>query len=195
MQATCDTNQDIYELAQSGVSPGVLLAEIVDRFGSDLKNYARYRTRNEADADDVYQDALLAALRYIKSFRGETPIKNWLLKLVTTATLQKKRGRKNNSRLHIAIDPMAHPEIDRQLVSHETAPDSAVMIDETWDHLAEAFGSITENERVMLIRHHGRNVSLNELARDFNISVPCLKTRLFRSRVALRKYVESRWSE
>ena len=191
-QAIDNHYPDIFEQAQAGVDPDVLLDEIVERFGSDLKNFARYRAGNEADAADAYQDALVAALRYIKSFRGETPIKHWLLKLVTTATLQKKRGRKNDPKLHIAIDPAVHPELDRQLVSREPPPDATAITVEAWEHLQEAFDSIGENERVMLMRHHGEDVPLKEIARDFKMTVPGVKTRLFRARAAIKKYAEKK---
>src|SRR5215207_784305 len=43
--------------------------------------YARWLTRNPTDAQDVAQEALLKALRYFHSFRGEMA-RPWLLRIV-----------------------------------------------------------------------------------------------------------------
>src|SRR5712675_1391444 len=44
-------------------------------------NYARWLTRNDADADDVVQDACVRALRFFSSLRGESA-RPWLLSIV-----------------------------------------------------------------------------------------------------------------
>lgn len=187
--------QGIMEHVRAGHDPEKILNEIVEVYGRDLRNFARYRCGNEADAEDAYQNALIAAHRYIGSFRGETPLKHWLLKLVTTACLQKKRGRKNDPRIHVNIDPKLHPEVDRQLRSRETQPDDQAIINDEKERLNEALEVIGEKDRRMLMMHHGEGVELSDIARDFRMSIPGVKTRLFRARVALRKYMEQRSGE
>jgi RNA polymerase sigma-70 factor, ECF subfamily len=187
--------QGIMEHVRSGHDPELILNEIVEVFGRDLKNFSRYRCGNEADAEDAYQNALIAAHRYIGSFRGETPLKHWLLKLVTTACLQKKRGRKNDPKIHVAIDPKLHPEIERHLRSKEVPQDTQAIINEEKARLHEALEVIGEKDRKMLMMHHGDGVELSDIARDFRMSIPGVKTRLFRARVALRKYMEQRSGE
>src|SRR5437588_12397341 len=44
-------------------------------------NYARWLTKNEADAEDVLQDASVRALRFFSSLRGEDA-RAWLLTIV-----------------------------------------------------------------------------------------------------------------
>src|ERR1700732_2857177 len=44
-------------------------------------NYARWLTKNDADAEDVVQDAYLRALRLFSSLRGEEA-RAWLLTIV-----------------------------------------------------------------------------------------------------------------
>ena len=46
--------------------------------------FARWMTRNDADAADVMQEACLRAFRYFHSYRGGDP-KSWLLKIVRRA--------------------------------------------------------------------------------------------------------------
>jgi RNA polymerase sigma-70 factor (ECF subfamily) len=186
---------DIHEHVKKGISPGIVFREIVTCFGRDLKNFARYRCGTDADADDAYQDALLAAHRYIHAFRGETSLKHWLLKLVSTACLQKKRGRKNDPKLHVTIDAMLHPELERHLLSHEVPSDAQAMIRERFGCLQEALGTLSEKDRKMLLLHEGEGKPLSEIAREFKMTVPGVKTRLFRARAAIKKYVVERQGE
>jgi RNA polymerase sigma-70 factor (ECF subfamily) len=44
-------------------------------------NYARWLTKNDADAEDLVQDAAVRALRFLSTFRGESA-KAWLLTIV-----------------------------------------------------------------------------------------------------------------
>src|SRR3984893_9293999 len=46
-------------------------------------NYARWLTKNDADAEDVVQDAYVRALRFFASLRGEYA-RAWLLTIVRT---------------------------------------------------------------------------------------------------------------
>jgi len=186
---------DIVEHVKRGESPGVVFGEIVTCFGRDLKNFARYRCGSEADADDAYQDALLAAHKYIGSFRGDAPLKNWLLKLVNTACLQKRRGRKNNPRLHVAIDPKDHPELEPLLASGGPSAEAQIIMQERIDCMKGALDELSTRDREMLLLHEGEGVSLAEIAQNFKMTVPGVKTRLFRARGAVKMHMEAKRKE
>ncbi|HEX3210035.1 MAG TPA: sigma-70 family RNA polymerase sigma factor, partial [Geminicoccaceae bacterium] len=58
-------------------------------------NLARWLTRSPDDAEDVVQEACLRALRYFRSFQGESA-RTWLLTIVRNTCftwLRNKRGR------------------------------------------------------------------------------------------------------
>jgi RNA polymerase sigma-70 factor, ECF subfamily len=184
---------DIVDHVRRGDSAGKVFDEIVTCFGKDLHNFAKYRCGE--DADDAYQDALLAAHRYINSFRGETPLKHWLLKLVSTACLQKKRGRKNDPKLHVHIDPVLHPELESQLVSAEPSSEAQAMVNERMDCMRDALETLRPEDRDMLLSHEGEGLPLSEIAKQFNMTVPGVKTRLFRARATLKKYVDGKERE
>ena len=48
---------------------------------------ARRIVRDDADADDVAQDALLLAHRYLGAFRGDAGFRTWLYRIATTTAL------------------------------------------------------------------------------------------------------------
>ena len=48
-------------------------------YADDMRRFARRRVRDEALAEDAVQDALVAALRALPSFQGDSSLKTWLL--------------------------------------------------------------------------------------------------------------------
>lgn len=55
---------------------------LFDRYGARLRAFAFRLTGNENLADDLVQDAFLAAFRSFGGYRGDSPIFNWLCGIV-----------------------------------------------------------------------------------------------------------------
>lgn len=81
-------------------------------------NLARWLMRNAQDAEDVVQEAMLRALTYFPSFRGENP-RGWLLQIVRNAayaSLKLNRGAMlvsvgDDTTLPEPADPGDDPEV------------------------------------------------------------------------------------
>jgi len=59
----------------------------------NVKRYALYLTRNEADADDIVQETYLRAYRYWPTFEGGTDCRKWVLTIcrnVFTTNIQRQ---------------------------------------------------------------------------------------------------------
>ena len=91
-----------HQLLQHGEMSDETLMEAVARcLGEDVKRFAMARCGDgRQDVEDISQDALLAAQRYLSSFRGEASLRTWLYKLVLSACSRRRRGRKNDPHLH-----------------------------------------------------------------------------------------------
>src|SRR5512144_1957649 len=63
-----------------------------------VKSIAMKYVRNEQDAEDVTQDAMLLAHRYRDSFRGESRYSTWLYRVTATAALMFLRKQRRLSR-------------------------------------------------------------------------------------------------
>src|SRR5256714_8367026 len=76
--------------------PGLELEAVVVPHLDAAYTLARYLTRNDADAQDVVQDAALRAIKYVGGFRGTTgaDARAWFLAIVrnTAYTWQQRRG-------------------------------------------------------------------------------------------------------
>jgi RNA polymerase sigma-70 factor (ECF subfamily) len=61
-----------------------LFERLVLPYADGAHNLARWLTRNDTDADDVMQEAMLRAYRFIDGFNGDNP-RAWLLSIVRNA--------------------------------------------------------------------------------------------------------------
>jgi RNA polymerase sigma-70 factor (ECF subfamily) len=81
-------------------------------------NLARWLTRNEADAQDVVQEAYLRALRFFDSFRGGDG-RAWLLAVVRNTALSSMRRDRGLTRMSFDEEIHGHSEaatVETQLV-------------------------------------------------------------------------------
>src|SRR5262245_66546692 len=88
-----------------------------------VKSVAMKYVRNEHDADDVAQDALLLAHRYRDSFRGESRYSTWLYRVTATAALMFLRRQRRVAReiaASTAVDDEGASWLDRQPAQTDT---------------------------------------------------------------------------
>ncbi len=179
-------------LTQPGQEPDEeLFNRIVSCFGTDLQRFARYRCGNPDEAQDVYQEALLAAYRYLSGFRGDASLKTWLFKLVSSACIKQHRGMKNNSNLHDEFDPsLADHALDM-----EKPPDVSMLVREKFQALIDSMNQLTEEDQTMLMLKENDGLSIMELADRTGLSVSNVKVRLHRARNKLREELNKKGLE
>jgi RNA polymerase sigma-70 factor (ECF subfamily) len=149
-------------------------------FGPEERRFvyavARRIVKNDDDADDVAQDALLLAHRNLASFRGESRFRTWLYRIATTTALGHLR-RSKRARLHVAA-------ADVQLVDPGKTAEQSVA-DAELDTLVR--GAVAQLEPpyrdVLLARAESSEV---EAAEQLGISVANVKVRAHRARKQLR---------
>jgi RNA polymerase sigma-70 factor (ECF subfamily) len=66
--------------------------ELVERYQAAVYRVARASLRSEAQADDVTQDAFVAAFRKLGEFRGDAGFKTWLLAIAWNTARMHRRS-------------------------------------------------------------------------------------------------------
>lgn len=91
------TNQETtVEVTVEECPPSALtFEEMLDRYQAEIFRYAMQLTRNQADADDLYQETLMKAYRAFERLDGEANYRAWLYRICTNTFLsdRRKRGR------------------------------------------------------------------------------------------------------
>ncbi|HEY8258962.1 MAG TPA: sigma-70 family RNA polymerase sigma factor [Gemmatimonadales bacterium] len=144
---------------------------------------ARYLMRNDADADDVVQEALLRAFRYFGGFRGEQASQSraWVLAIVRNmASTWRRRRRADEAAtefdetVHSAAVDGEHPaaELERQ-DSRET--------------LAQALDGLPPNLREVIVLREIEGLSYKEIGEVVDVPIGTVMSRLSRARKRLQE--------
>lgn len=170
-----------------GKSASALMDAVASCLGDELRRFAQARCGSRGDAEDISQDALLAAHRYLTGFRGEAALKTWLYRLVVSACSRRRRGRKNDPRLHRPIDEAG------SLSAERVDPEVELMLGERLGALEEAMAELRPDDRELLSETEWQGLSLKEVARRHKLTIPAVKSRMFRIRKQLKELVSSKF--
>ncbi|MFC5437999.1 sigma-70 family RNA polymerase sigma factor [Rhodanobacter umsongensis] len=142
-------------------------------------NLARWLARNDADAQDVVQEAMLRALRYFDSFHGND-VRVWLLAIVrnTYFTLRTKTPQ---SGLHESLD-----EDTRPLVDEGPSPETLTLLAVDVGTLQLALQRLPSPLREVLVLRELEECSYKEIAAITGQKIGTVMSRLARARDRLR---------
>lgn len=147
-------------------------------------NLARWITGNDEDAPDVVQEAVLRALRYFASFRGDNA-RPWLLQIVRhTCFAWMKRNRPSE---------IVAPADEDEPVStawHEPSPDEpfmAVVRGDERTQVNQALAQLPVAFREVLVLRELEDLSYREIATIAEVPVGTVMSRLSRARNMMRE--------
>lgn len=140
-----------------------------------LRRYAHALLRDREGADDLVQDCLERAMRGRSGFRGDGPVKAWLLRILLNCFRDGYRRTKVGPVL-VAID-------GTQPVAREGGQDARLALRE----VQEAISRLPEDQRAALLLVTVEGMAISEAAELLSIPVGTLASRVARARAALRK--------
>jgi RNA polymerase sigma-70 factor, ECF subfamily len=152
--------------------------------------------RNESDAEDVAQEAMLKALRAIRQFRADARFSTWLIQITVNEALM--RQRKDRNGVMEAIDDRRDEESDyapRDFADWREIPSEALERKEVRQRLAHALASLDRKYREVFVLRDMEQLNIQETAEALGISIASVKTRLLRARLMLRDLLAAGWEQ
>jgi RNA polymerase sigma-70 factor (ECF subfamily) len=156
----------------SNLSPPDPREEIVDHLGA-MRAFALSLARNDADADDLVQEALVKAWKNIQSFEAGTNMKAWLFTILrnTFYSTYRKRRREVSDPDGIAAEQLAV----------KPAHDGRLQLKEFLD----AFAQLPVEQREVLALVGASGFSYKEAAQMCGVDIGTIKSRTSRGRAKL----------
>lgn len=145
--------------------------------------------RNDADAEEVAQEAILKAFKAIGRFREESKFSTWIIQIVMNeARLKLRRARRH---LYESLDaPVAGDEegdyIPCDFADWREIPSEALESARLRTALRKALTSIGSKYQQVIVLRDVEHLSIAETAKLLDISEAAVKTRLMRARLMMR---------
>jgi RNA polymerase sigma-70 factor, ECF subfamily len=144
--------------------------------------------RNDADAEDVAQEAILKAFKNLARFRQEAKFSTWLIQIAINEA--KMRLRKDRRHLYESVDEGRLSDdgdyTPRDFADWREIPSEALEQKELRKALTKALDSLPEKYRTVLILRDVQHLTINETAKILSLSEANVKTRLSRARLQMR---------
>jgi RNA polymerase sigma-70 factor, ECF subfamily len=166
----------------------IALDDLLQTHGGKLYGVALQFTRNETDAQEVVQDALIQIWNKIELFENRASLTTWMYRVTANAALMKLRKEKKFQQ-NVSLDNDG-PDGDVpviQLADPNAAPDAAAAHTELEARVRAAIDALPEPYRSTVLLSDVDGLSMQEIAETTGVGLAAVKSRLHRGRLALRR--------
>ena len=168
---------------------GALFELLMRRYNQRLYRVARGIVKDDAEAEDVMQQAYVNAYTHLDQFADRAKFSTWLTRITVYEALARLRRR---GRL-MEIDAMSEKGDPRAvLASRDLDPEQEAMTGELRLALERSLDSIPEIYRTAFVMREVEGLSTAETAECLDTSEDVVKTRLHRARALLRRELMAR---
>ena len=155
-----------------------------------LHNRTLFRTarailRDDAEAEDAVQEAYLKAYRSLDTFRGESRLSTWLVRIAANEALMRLRRR---ARLAAVVPMDASVEaVAEEQIAQEPGPEREAQRGELRRLLEKRIDALPDGYRAVFVLRALEELSVEETAEALDIPHATVRTRYFRARGLLRE--------
>jgi RNA polymerase sigma-70 factor, ECF subfamily len=145
--------------------------------------------QNDADAEDVAQEAFLRALDKLSTFRGEARFSTWLIQIAINEARMRLRRSKRYP-MESADEPFSTADDEeyfpRDLADWREIPSEALQRKELREALKRAVASLKPHYRDVFLLRDVQHLSIAETAAALGLKEATVKIRLLRARLMMR---------
>jgi RNA polymerase sigma-70 factor (ECF subfamily) len=146
--------------------------------------------RTEDEARDIYQESFLKAYRGLRSFRGDASFETWLLRIVSSVSLDHLRARavRPETGWSDAADaPAMAARLDPPDERPEHDPERALARREIRRRIEAALASLPPRERLVFEMRHYEGMRLRLIGEAIGTTEETVKNCLYRAHQHLRR--------
>ncbi len=165
---------------------------VMRRHNQQLDRAARAIVRDEAEVEDVLQQAYLNVFAHLEQFEGRSQLSTWLTRIVINeACARRRRSQRTPSSMAEADSVLPASALD-DVASRLPSPEHQAYAGELQRVLEEAVDALPEAYRVVFMLRDVEGMSTSETGTVLELGAEAVKTRLHRARAMLRRTVAAR---
>lgn len=186
---------DVELVARAGIGESAAFETIMRRYNRLLFRSARGVVSDDAEAQDVVQEAYLRAFSSLKSFRGDCELGTWLARIAIHIALDVQRKHSRSVPIDGTLEFGVEPAMEHMMAFKAPAtanPDTQVERSQVRALLQQAIDSLPPMYRCVFILRAVQEMSVGEAAACLDVSEDVVKTRYLRARSMLRDALGAR---
>jgi len=175
---------------------------IFETYSGPLLGFLTRMCGDPEDAKEGLQDTFLSVFRYLKDFRGEATLKNWIFKIAVNACLKKKRKMEAQPcgeiegirRGKTESEDSVHPHLLSEGSPEWTLDPEKLMLDgEFRRYMVQGVASMPYIYKVVINLRDFEGFSTQDVSRILGIQESTVKVRLHRARLYLKDWLRKRY--
>jgi RNA polymerase sigma-70 factor (ECF subfamily) len=181
------TDEEIIARVQAGER--ALYEIIMRRYNQRLYRVARAILHDNAEAEDVMQDAYVRAYTHLDQFAGRSAFSTWLTRIAVHEALTRLRSRNR----HPQVDVTEYDgEISMKTSSNSLDPEQSASTGQLREFLEEAVLNLPESYRTVIMLRDIEELSTAETAEALDLTEDNVKVRLHRGHGMIRNWLFER---
>ncbi len=158
--------------------------EVIERHQALVAGTAARMLGSNSDVEDIAQQVFIRVWKSARRYVPRAKFTTWLLKITRNLVFNEMR----RSKRHAHVPLQSEPGAEEIPLKDETnpAPDASLLEDELQRAIEEAIMQLPESQRMALVLRRYEQLSYEEIAGVLDLSVPAVKSVLFRARTELR---------
>jgi len=140
---------------------------------------------SNSDVEDIAQQVFISVWKSAGRYVARAKFTTWLLKITRNLVFNEMRRAKRHPHLPVQIEPEAEemPLKDEAMAT----PDANLLQAELQAEIEKAIMLLPDTQRMALVLRRYEEFSYEEIADVLDLSVPAVKSLLFRARTELRE--------
>ena len=176
--------QDVRLMRLVGRGDTRAFEELIERHKALVAGTVARMLGSNSDVDDIAQQVFIRVWKSARRYVPRAKFTTWLLKIARNLVFNELRRTKRHA--HVPLQP--EPGVEDPPLKDETnlAPDASLLEVELKRTIEEAILQLPETQRLALVLRRYEQLSYEQIAEVLDLSVPAVKSVLFRARTELR---------
>ncbi len=176
-----EADQALVERVQAGDQQAFGL--LVAKYQRKLMRLVMRLVRDQAEAEDVTQEAFVKAYRALPDFRGESAFYTWLYRIGVNAAKNWLVANRRRAPTTTSIDNEEAEGYDGGELLHDTdTPERLMMSRQIADAVNVAMARLPDDLRTAITLREIDGLSYEEIANAMNCPIGTVRSRIFRAR-------------
>lgn len=180
--ATRETDQQLVKRAQKGDTRAFDL--LVMKYQGRIASLVSRFVQDQADVEDVTQEAFIKAFRALPKFRGDSAFYTWLYRIASNAAKNYLVAKGRRPSADTSIDDAEYFDEGDALRDSET-PENRFFGEEMASIVKQTLDALPEELKMALVLREFDGLSYEEIAEVMDCPVGTVRSRIFRAREAL----------